>query len=335
MGEVMFDHIEDKLGKVDSQAIKDFVDMMENSQFYYSDDCKLVRETASYQALKALLDKPAALEAAFNHIREATNMVDTDKLEDGWIEWKGGKQPVENGIEVEVILKNFPLKIWPPKIRKAEAWVWEHYGNDDDIIAYRIIEEKMRNDGNSQRNPHALGTSLYLQWQLDKDKEYTEKLCNRKLAEMYPKEEVHYCHDARFAAELEEEKTGWTRVQVNPGDTFRDSAGNLCAVLEEEKEPNCGMREKRPADIFWKAANCEICDNCYKVATNKIPDKPKGEKEKMREFFEGDQWGEKKEPKKPTLLEYAQKEFGLKLGANNLDLNLAIQIVSKYLERNK
>lgn len=126
----------------------------------------------------------AALEAVFNHASQEGKKVepvsDTNKLDDGWVEHiPGNPCPVDGDTIVEAKTRSNGIL----KATRASCWHWNN------IIAYRIIEEKMRNDGNSQRNPHALGTSLYLQWQLDKDKEYTEKLCNRKLAEMYPEGE--------------------------------------------------------------------------------------------------------------------------------------------------
>lgn len=56
---------------------------------------------------------------------------------DGWIEWSGGECPVEAGQTVEVTFRDGGRKSATlHKPRKG----WEHQGNDDDIIAYRIVE---------------------------------------------------------------------------------------------------------------------------------------------------------------------------------------------------
>lgn len=61
------------------------------------------------------------------------------ELDDGWIAWSGGEQPVDDDdVEVEVRLSN-------GRIDKGDAWTWE-WAHDDDtddnnIIAYRIVKE--------------------------------------------------------------------------------------------------------------------------------------------------------------------------------------------------
>lgn len=58
---------------------------------------------------------------------------------DGWIEWGGGRRPVDEEAFVEVKFKDGEYRL------ALEAWEfdWNHYGNNSDIIAYRVIE----NDG--------------------------------------------------------------------------------------------------------------------------------------------------------------------------------------------
>lgn len=64
--------------------------------------------------------------------------------QDGWIEWSGGAMPVHGSTEVEVRYRG------PAEARKGQriewpvfAWAlnWSHDGEDDDIIAYRIVEQ--------------------------------------------------------------------------------------------------------------------------------------------------------------------------------------------------
>lgn len=57
-------------------------------------------------------------------------------LNDGWIEWAGGECPVPSAKSVEVEFVNGTKGKDFPK-----WWVWYHNGEDDDIIAYRVIEE--------------------------------------------------------------------------------------------------------------------------------------------------------------------------------------------------
>jgi len=57
---------------------------------------------------------------------------------DAWIEWKGGYQPVEAGVEVE-----FEQRDGEKDIASSSCLDWSHEFRSDDIIAYRVIE----NDG--------------------------------------------------------------------------------------------------------------------------------------------------------------------------------------------
>lgn len=63
---------------------------------------------------------------------------------DGWIEWAGDVMPVSGSTEVEVRYRG-PAEAW--KGRRIEwpvlAWVlnWSHDGEDDDIIAYRVVSQ--------------------------------------------------------------------------------------------------------------------------------------------------------------------------------------------------
>lgn len=53
---------------------------------------------------------------------------------DGWIEWKGGKRPVDMDVRVEVRFRSGSTAI-----DEAGWWNWAHLGDDYDIIAYRVV----------------------------------------------------------------------------------------------------------------------------------------------------------------------------------------------------
>lgn len=62
---------------------------------------------------------------------------------DGWIEWGGGKCPVEKGALIDVKWRDgkvdteIPAKIRCPS-RDRQAIIWHHAGHELDIIAYRL-----------------------------------------------------------------------------------------------------------------------------------------------------------------------------------------------------
>ena len=63
-------------------------------------------------------------------------------MEDGWIEWKGGVSPVKTSEEVEVRYRAPPNLLKGTRIEWPQfGWTfnWSHDGQDDDIIAYRIV----------------------------------------------------------------------------------------------------------------------------------------------------------------------------------------------------
>lgn len=61
-----------------------------------------------------------------------------------WIEWKGGKCPVENGALVDVMFRNGSKSFGVPagdsvtKSPNAHQVYWDNDNNDYDIIAYRL-----------------------------------------------------------------------------------------------------------------------------------------------------------------------------------------------------
>jgi hypothetical protein len=55
-----------------------------------------------------------------------------------WVEWTGGWCPIPAGISCEIRLRS-GLCYRP---QQAEQWAWGRFGNDSDIVAYRLLPEK-------------------------------------------------------------------------------------------------------------------------------------------------------------------------------------------------
>lgn len=57
--------------------------------------------------------------------------------DDGWVEWVGGEQPVEDG--TMVVLKMRDGHLWMDGVpRRADDMGWGHDGDDSDIVSYRL-----------------------------------------------------------------------------------------------------------------------------------------------------------------------------------------------------
>lgn len=82
-----------------------------------------------------------ALEIALPVLEQQESTTDTCRQieNDGWIEWRGGKQPVSNSTLVEVKLQRDGYQ----GEDNAMTWDWTWRYGVDPIIAYRVIE----NDG--------------------------------------------------------------------------------------------------------------------------------------------------------------------------------------------
>ena len=61
---------------------------------------------------------------------------DAVALPDGWIEWRGGKCPVPDGVVV-----NYRMRVGAVSTDPAERLTWQRDGFDWDIVAYRIAED--------------------------------------------------------------------------------------------------------------------------------------------------------------------------------------------------
>lgn len=68
-----------------------------------------------------------------------------------WIDWNGGKCPVEQGTLVDVkyrdgeILCRIPANKPHPGMRDAQASFWRNEARENDIVAYRLSESEKRN----------------------------------------------------------------------------------------------------------------------------------------------------------------------------------------------
>lgn len=58
-----------------------------------------------------------------------------ERAEGEWIEWAGGLQPVCDGTLLDIKFRDNEVGA----NNLAENWIWDHAGDSDDIIAYRII----------------------------------------------------------------------------------------------------------------------------------------------------------------------------------------------------
>lgn len=56
--------------------------------------------------------------------------------EEGWIEWRGGENPVP-GERVDTRFRGFTID--EQTNDPSESWVWNHFGGSGDIIAYRVV----------------------------------------------------------------------------------------------------------------------------------------------------------------------------------------------------
>ncbi len=65
----------------------------------------------------------------------------------GWIEWRGGEQPVDDDAIVEIRCRHEEYKYKP---ERACHFAWNYTGLGLDIIAYRIIPEQPTNQNGEQ-----------------------------------------------------------------------------------------------------------------------------------------------------------------------------------------
>ena len=93
-------------------------------------DCGLDMEEVAAFSYKMAGHMLAAREAA--DAAEHAAMQDAD----GWIEWKGGEQPVS----LETLVN---IKTRCGAVAQMLAWEcdWRHNGDNTDIIAYRVVQE--------------------------------------------------------------------------------------------------------------------------------------------------------------------------------------------------
>lgn len=56
---------------------------------------------------------------------------------DGWIEWKGGECPVAPDALVQLRYRDGEEDL---ELLPASQWHWDHHGDGDDVLAYRVAE---------------------------------------------------------------------------------------------------------------------------------------------------------------------------------------------------
>jgi hypothetical protein len=61
------------------------------------------------------------------------------KVNDGWIEWRGGNCPVGDDVIVAAKLRDMTGHVEEFRCQ-ASAWMWNHQGDGSDIIAYKIVD---------------------------------------------------------------------------------------------------------------------------------------------------------------------------------------------------
>lgn len=97
-------------------------------------------------------DEDSAPEGEFSHwqpIPAPPQQPTTDTYRqidnDGWVEWGGGKRPVDSDCVVGIRYRD-----GEEDAGVAGYQSWRHYGEEDDIIAYRIIPERAANQNGEQ-----------------------------------------------------------------------------------------------------------------------------------------------------------------------------------------
>lgn len=92
---------------------------------------------------------------------------------DGWIEWGGGKCPVQTGVLVDVRygdgVEEFALEANMPnktRFRTAAAAWWRHDGHEGDIIAYRLHQpqQEEQSEASEEDLNECIGQAPVTQW---------------------------------------------------------------------------------------------------------------------------------------------------------------------------
>lgn len=78
-------------------------------------------------------------------IAESVILEQQERGEGEWIEWGGGDCPVDKNAKVE-----FKSPGGAAGLQRAKYLNWFHNGAGDDIIAYRIIQERATNQNGEQ-----------------------------------------------------------------------------------------------------------------------------------------------------------------------------------------
>jgi hypothetical protein len=69
------------------------------------------------------------------------DLVEAHDIPEGFIEWHGGECPVDENASVEVVLRQLPRDVLK---RKARSWNWGSGDGGHGIVAYRVVQRKLR-----------------------------------------------------------------------------------------------------------------------------------------------------------------------------------------------
>lgn len=92
--------------------------------------------------------------------------------EHGFTPWSGGDCPVEYGVKIEYKMKNDPTKVFegfPDGLR------WEHIDLGGDIIAYRVVEQKVKSTKVDAKEENTIGVVVKTKTEPKEEPKYTVK----------------------------------------------------------------------------------------------------------------------------------------------------------------
>ena len=76
----------------------------------------------------------------------ALPILEQQELDNTWIEWGGGRRPVERTTMIGVRFRNKEEQRSPP----IHFYEWRHFNVGSDIIAYRVIPDQTTNQNGEQ-----------------------------------------------------------------------------------------------------------------------------------------------------------------------------------------
>ncbi len=92
-----------------------------------------------YTGSKELTDRAFDFVEANQEFERFVLSITEDKVQkesDGWIEWGGGKRPVDSTTLITVRFRNGEEHLSPVK----HHYEWRHFNRWNDIVAYRVVK---------------------------------------------------------------------------------------------------------------------------------------------------------------------------------------------------